>query len=135
MSLHRIVSPLSEDAKVGNPPVYLIGGVGFTDRPGVIEYCLSAGYHVEPAESVPSVYSAAVEAYSKTPAARRIGTPLRDAAVDPRPGDYLAPTNAGKPGPQGNPHSGHVVSLQAASPASGRTPETKPTEKNQEIGA
>lgn len=39
----------------------------------------------------------------------KIGTPLRDAAVDPRPGDFLPPTNAGVPGPLGNPHSRHVV--------------------------
>lgn len=30
-----------------------------------------------------------------------IGTPLRDAAVDPEPGDYLAPVNAGKADPHG----------------------------------
>lgn len=36
----------------------------------------------------------------------KLGTPLRDAAVDPRPGDYLAPTNAG----QANPHGPLVVS-------------------------
>ena len=40
----------------------------------------------------------------------QIGTPLRDAAVDPRPSDFLAPTNAGKPGPAGNPHGPNVVS-------------------------
>jgi hypothetical protein len=36
------------------------------------------------------------------------GSPLRDAAVDPKPGDYLAPTNAGK----ANPHGPSVVSPQ-----------------------
>lgn len=36
--------------------------------------------------------------------AERIGTPLRDAAVDPRPGDHLPPSNAGVEGEQGNPH-------------------------------
>lgn len=34
-----------------------------------------------------------------------VGTPLRDAAVDPRPGDFLAPVNAG----QANPHGPEVV--------------------------
>lgn len=34
------------------------------------------------------------------------GSPLRDAAVDPHPDDYLAPTNAGK----ANPHGPKVVS-------------------------
>jgi hypothetical protein len=40
----------------------------------------------------------------------QIGTPLRDAAVDPKPEDFLAPTNAGKEGEQGNPHGPNVVS-------------------------
>lgn len=31
----------------------------------------------------------------------KVGTPLRDAAVDPRRGDYLPPTNAGKADPHG----------------------------------
>lgn len=39
-----------------------------------------------------------------------IGTPLRDAAVDPRPTDFLAPTNAGLAGEAGNPHGPHVIS-------------------------
>lgn len=46
----------------------------------------------------------------------QVGTPLRDAAVDPRPGDFLPPTNAGEPGPEGNPHGPSVVSLQANDP-------------------
>lgn len=36
----------------------------------------------------------------------RVGTPIRDAAVDPQPGDFLAPVNAG----QANPHGPDVVS-------------------------
>lgn len=40
----------------------------------------------------------------------QIGTRLRDAAVDPRPDDFLAPTNAGEPGELGNPHGPSVVS-------------------------
>lgn len=38
-----------------------------------------------------------------------VGTRLRDAAVDPRPGDFLPPTNAGADGELGNPHGPHVV--------------------------
>lgn len=40
---------------------------------------------------------------------QQIGTPLRDGAVDPRPGDFLGPTNAGEPGELGNPHGPTVV--------------------------
>lgn len=39
----------------------------------------------------------------------RQGTPLRDAAVTPRPKDFLGPTNAGAAGELGNPHGPHVV--------------------------
>ena len=38
------------------------------------------------------------------------GTTLRDAAVDPRPTDFLPPTNAGLEGEAGNPHGPNVVS-------------------------
>jgi hypothetical protein len=31
----------------------------------------------------------------------RVGTPVRDAAVDPQPGDFLAPVNAGTANPHG----------------------------------
>ena len=37
------------------------------------------------------------------------GTPLRDAAVDPAPTDFLPPVNAGKVGEEGNPHGPNVV--------------------------
>lgn len=40
----------------------------------------------------------------------QIGTSLRDATVDPRPDDFLPPTNAGEPGELGNPHGPTVVS-------------------------
>ena len=31
----------------------------------------------------------------------RVGTPIRDAAVDPQPGDFLAPVHAGQADPHG----------------------------------
>ena len=49
------------------------------------------------------------------PAARQatehlqLGSPLRDAAVNPHPSDFLPATNAGRPGPTGNPHGPHVT--------------------------
>lgn len=39
-----------------------------------------------------------------------VGTPLRDAAVNPESEDFLAPLNAGKEGEEGNPHGPNVVS-------------------------
>lgn len=41
-----------------------------------------------------------------------VGTPLRDAAVDPEPDDFLPPVNAGKEGAEGNPHGPNVVAPQ-----------------------
>lgn len=46
---------------------------------------------------------------TEPPTTIHLGTPLRDAAVDPRPGDASVPTNAGQPGELGNPHGPHVV--------------------------
>lgn len=40
---------------------------------------------------------------------QQVGTRLRDGAVDPRPGDFLGPTNAGVEGELGNPHGPTVV--------------------------
>ncbi len=42
-------------------------------------------------------------------ATQQLGTKLRDAAVDPLPGDFLGPINAGVEGPEGNPHGPNVV--------------------------
>lgn len=41
---------------------------------------------------------------------QQIGTKLRDAAVNPKPKDFLPPTNAGVVGELGNPHGPSVVS-------------------------
>lgn len=51
----------------------------------------------------------------------QIGTRLRDAAVDPRPDDFLPPTNAGVEGPLGNPHGPTVVSPEIHGSESVRT--------------
>lgn len=40
----------------------------------------------------------------------QVGTATRDGAVDPRPDDYLGPSNAGEPGELSNPHGPHVIS-------------------------
>lgn len=46
----------------------------------------------------------------------QIGTRLRDAAVDPRPTDFPGVPNAGKPGPEGNPHGPNVRAIEVDSP-------------------
>lgn len=70
------------------------------------------GYTVETVPEVPAAYTAAVAAI-KASGVHHQGGRLRDAAVDPQPGDASAPTNAGQPGALGNPHGPHVVAPQA----------------------
>lgn len=75
---------------------------------GIRQYLLGAGYKVgskkgdqPPDEPVPADPREATH--------QVVGTPLRDAAVDPAEGDFLPPTNAGADGPEGNPHGPQVV--------------------------
>jgi hypothetical protein len=85
-----------------------VGGVQFkdgaaeTDNQAVISYCRGAGYSVD-GKTID------LPKEPETPDPRKVPAPeastLRDAAVDPRPEDYLAPTNAGK----ANPHGPDVV--------------------------
>ena len=74
---------------------------------GVRQYLEGAGYGLgkapEPVETPAPVDPRGLEN-------ERVGTELRDAAVNPRPEDFLAPVNAGKEGDEGNPHGPNVVS-------------------------
>ncbi|MBA9003666.1 hypothetical protein [Thermomonospora cellulosilytica] len=96
----RIVAPnRGYNGRIGN--VEFKDGVAETDDPAVISYCRGAGYEVdgqtveqEPAETVERVDSRDVEQV-------RSGTALRDAAVAPKPEDFLPPTNAGEADPHG----------------------------------
>lgn len=59
-------------------------------------------------------YAAGQPTFEWVPAARRVGTEARDAAVSPRAGDYHAPINAGLADPHGpdvraNPIDGRAV--------------------------
>ncbi|WP_147265173.1 hypothetical protein [Micromonospora sp. LHW51205] len=97
-----IIAPNREyNGKVGD--VQFKDGTAETNDQAVIQYCRSAGYEVDGEIASPPE--------SPEPPDPRevgdglIGTPLRDAAVDPREGDFLPPTNAG----QANPHGPEVV--------------------------
>lgn len=88
-------------------------GVAEVENEAALNYYRSAGYKVsgkyesEPAEQkVPDPRDVTHET---------VGTPLRDAAVDPDPSDFLAPVNAG----DGNPHGPKVVSpeIHASGPS------------------
>lgn len=84
------------------------GAAEVDDLPaGVRLYLQSAGYGIDSkatppeAPEIPDPRDSTVE---------QVGTALRDSAVDPHEEDFLPPTNAGKPGSEGNPHGPHVVS-------------------------
>lgn len=74
-------------------------GVANTDDPRALAYFARAGYGIGAYKAPP----AATPAVDARDAAERVvlGTPLRDAAVDPRPGDFLPPVNAGQADPHG----------------------------------
>lgn len=85
--------------------VVFVDGQAETDDPAALAYFRRRGYTID-GEGPPAA--------DEPPDPRDIGggtgiepvgTKLRDAAVDPRPGDFLAPTNAG----HANPHGPEVV--------------------------
>ncbi len=81
-------------------------GVGNTDDEQALAYLARAGYGIGEYKAVPvDVPIVDARDYSQPVP---LGTRLRDAAVDPRPGDFLAPTNAG----EADPHGPDVVSPQ-----------------------
>lgn len=98
--------------------VWFVNGVAYLDdgHPFVGYASGRDGYTVEPVDAVPADHTAAIAQMKAPGSTRRLGGRLRDAAVDPRPGDASAPVNAGKPGPEGNPHGPHVRAPQALTP-------------------
>lgn len=81
-------------------------GVAETDNLAVINYCRDAGYEVDGKTDNPADTGMPEPADPRDVGEVQGGTRLRDAAVDPRPEDFLPPTNAG----QANPHGPDVVS-------------------------
>lgn len=100
-----------------------IGGVEFKDGVGevdegntaVLAYFRRKGYGIgKPARKPDQAESPDPREVSNL----RSGTPLRDAAVDPKPGDFLPPTNAG----EANPHGPLVVAPQIHAAEQGPKP-------------
>jgi hypothetical protein len=109
----KIYAPHRSFTGVGAAGVVFKDGVGATDDPAAVTYFRDAGYGIDrpPTEAgLPSTGDARNFAEPIM-----LGTPLRDAAVDPRPTDFLPPTNAG----EADPHGPLVVApgLHAAPPA------------------
>lgn len=93
--------------------VHFVDGQAETDDERVLAYFRRAGYGIGEAAARSSP---APEASFEAPSARiHVGGRLRDAAVEPRPSDFLPPVNAGV----ADPHGPSVVSpgLHAVGPA------------------
>jgi hypothetical protein len=82
-----------------------VGGLQFedgraeTDDKAIIRYARKAGYGIDGQATAPE---APVQPDSREVGGEQVvGTRLRDAAVDPRPEDFLPPTNAGEADPHG----------------------------------
>lgn len=108
----KVEAPNKDYNGVGPGGVVFADGVGNTDDEAALNYYRSAGYTVDGDVTEPEP--------GEQPDPRDVtnilmGTALRDAAVDPAEGDFLAPLNAG----ESNPHGPEVVSPQihASGPA------------------
>jgi hypothetical protein len=110
----KIVAPnRAYNGQIGD--VVFRDGIAETDNQAIIAYCREAGYEVDGTTDNPAALPQVQVDSSRTH--DQLGTPLRDAAVDPQPGDFLPPVNAG----QADPHGPQVVSPEIhASP--GPTP-------------
>lgn len=76
--------------------------------PGVRGYLASVGYGID-GEKADKSEPEPTPADPRDLSNVKVGTPLRDAAVDPQPEDFLPPINAGLEGEDGNPHGPNVV--------------------------
>lgn len=90
-----------------------VGGVQFASGVGEVDEAspLVAGYFKRRGYGIGSKPAATEPAHQdsrEATAPHVVGTPLRDAAVDPQPQDFLAPINAGK----ADPHGPEVVAPQ-----------------------
>ncbi|MFD5081864.1 hypothetical protein ACFWOG_04380 [Kitasatospora sp. NPDC058406] len=80
--------------------IHFMDGTAETDDEAVIGYCRGAGYEVD-GEILNPLRPVAPAVDARDVTVRRVGAPLRDAAVDPRAGDHQAPTGAGAGDPHG----------------------------------
>ncbi|WP_433793943.1 hypothetical protein [Actinoplanes sp. CA-252034] len=93
-----IVAPNREyNGQIGD--VVFKNGRAETDNTAVIGYCRGAGYEVNGRVDNPAARPRIDVDSSRTH--QPLGTPLRDAAVSPRLGDFLPPIGAGKADPHG----------------------------------
>lgn len=110
----KVESPNKDYSGLGPGNAVFKDGTAETDDGAALNYYRSAGYAVDGKVENP------VKPTPEPPDPREVGdevlgTRLRDAAVDPKPEDFLPPVNAG----QDNPHGSNVVSpeIHASGPA------------------
>lgn len=116
---HKITAPVEGFTGVGVGGLVFDNGVAETDDEAIINYCRGAGYGVDGAEPPARARRAkapapAIDARDAA-APETVGTPLRDAAVDPQDEDFMAPVGAGT----ADPHGPEVVSPQVHAEGAG----------------
>lgn len=99
----KIIAPVEGyNGRIGE--VEFVDGQAETDDINIINYCRSAGYIVDD-ELVEAILDETTVDARDAAKPDQVGSKLRDAAVDPRVRDFLAPINAG----QADPHGPEVV--------------------------
>lgn len=109
----KVEAPNKEYSGPGPGDVVFENGVAEVEDENALNYYRQAGYKVSGKVDNPVESPEPPDPREVTEEV--VGTRLRDAAVDPEPTDFLAPTNAGKV----NPHGSSVVSpeIHASGPA------------------
>ncbi|WP_432114021.1 hypothetical protein [Streptomyces sp. S1] len=119
----RITTPVPGYNGQGPGNLHFSDGVAETDDEAIIAYCRGAGYGVDgqaPEPEQPQVPD------PREVTTTVVGAPVRDAAVDPRPGDFRPPVGAG----EGNPHGPEVYA--PGLPGGGLQPPAPPAESEGE---
>lgn len=122
----RITTPVPGYSGQGPAGVMFQNGEGESDNEAVLAYCRAAGYGID-GEPPKRQHPTAPDPREVTDIV--VGAPVRDAAVDPRPGDFRAPVNAG----EANPHGPQVYA--PGLPGGGLQPTAPPAEPEPSGGA
>ncbi|MET8765857.1 hypothetical protein [Streptomyces sp. NPDC004658] len=94
----RITTPVPGYSGQGPGNLHFNNGVAETDDEAIIAYCRGAGYGIDadpPEPEKPQIPD------PREVTTTVVGAPVRDAAVDPKPGDFRPPVNAGEANPHG----------------------------------
>lgn len=108
MAKTKITAPVAAPGEViGVGGLVFTDGVAETDDPAILSYAERHGYGIggkkpQPVDETDETTAGVTDSRDvHKDGPEMVGTPLRDAAVDPHSDDYLAPINAGKADPHG----------------------------------